>query len=270
MSATAATLALTTSLSGAVIGAIALLSGVVLEAAASRWMAHALVADLMTRDEEPETGSLLTMRDIARFYFPLALTSMLSMALGPLVTFGLGRGRAPIESLAVWPVVQATAFVFRSGGVAFQEVGIALRDRIVGRTGILLGVGASALLALLAFTPAEAFWFQRVSGLSSSLASFAVVPVRILVLLPFLEYLLSVQRARWIVERRTSVVTIATAIEGAGLACMLFAAVGPLSLIGAVGGAIAMIVGRLAANAYLFFMGRSAAGAAPLANITAR
>jgi hypothetical protein len=256
MSATAAALAFKTSLPGAVIGAIALLSGVVVEAAASRWMAHALVADLMTRDEEPETGALLTMRDIARFYFPLALTSMLSMALGPLVTFGLGRGRAPIESLAVWPVVQATGFMFRSGGVAFQEVGIALRDRVVGRTGLVLGILASVLLALLAFTPAEAFWFQRVSGLSPSLASFAILPMRILVLLPFLEYLLSVQRAGWIVARRTGVVTVATAIEGAGLAFMLFAAVGPLSMIGAVGGAIAMIVGRLAANAYLLFMGR--------------
>lgn len=256
MSATAAALAFTTMLPGSVIGAIALLSGVVAEAAVSRWMAHALVADVMTRDEEPQTGSLLTMRDIARFYFPLALTSMLSMALGPLVTFGLGRGRAPIESLAVWPVVQATAFIFRSGGVAFQEVGIALRDRVVGRTGILLGICASAAIALLAFTPAEAWWFQSVSGLSPSLASFAIAPIRILVLLPFLEYLLSVQRAGWIVAHRTGVVTIATVIEGAGLACMLFATVGPLSMIGAVGGAIAMIAGRLAANAYLFFMGR--------------
>jgi hypothetical protein len=236
---------------GAVLGAIALLAGVVAEAAVSRWMAHALIEDLMHR-EEPIEGSLLTMRDIARFYSPLALTSMLSMALGPLVTFGLGRGRAPIESLAVWPVVQATAFIFRSGGVAFQEVGIALRGKEVARTGILLGGLASLALALLAFTPLEAMWFQRVSGLSEHLASFALLPIRILVILPFLEFLLSVQRAGWIVARRTGVVTMATAIEGAGMTLMLFATIGPLSMVGAVGGAIAMIVGRLAANGYLF------------------
>jgi len=245
---------------GAVLGAIALLSGVVLEAAASRWMAHALVADLMQRDEEPETGSLLTMRDIARFYFPLALTSILSMALGPLVTFGLGRGRAPIESLAVWPVLQATAFIFRSGGVAFQEVGIALRGKEVARVGLFLGMLASLGLALLAFTPFEAVWFRRVSGLSADLASFSILPIRILVLLPFLEYLLSVQRAEWIVTRRTRVVTIATAIEGLGLALVLFVCVGPLSVAGAVGGAIAMIAGRLAANGYLFFKGKGVNG----------
>lgn len=237
---------------GALLGAMALLAGVLAEAGASRWMAHALVAEVMHRDE-PGEGSLLTMREIARFYFPLALTSMLSMALGPLVTFGLGRGRAPIESLAVWPVVQATAFLFRSGGVAFQEVGIALRDdEAVPRVGLFLGVLASVALALVAFTPLETVWLERVSGLAPQLASFAVVPIRILVLLPFLEYLLSVQRAEWIVTHRTGVVTMATAIEGAGLAIALFATIGPLSMTGAIAGAIALIAGRLAANAYLF------------------
>ena len=236
---------------GAVLGACALLAGVLAEAAASRWMAHALVGELLTRDEPPE-GSLLTMPEIARFYFPLALTSMLSMALGPLVTFGLGRGRAPIESLAVWPVVQGTAFIFRSGGIAFQEVGIALRGREVARTGIILGGLASLSLALVAFTPLEAVWFRQVSGLSDRLASSALLPIRILVLLPLLDFVLSVQRADWIVARRTRVVTIATAIEGAGLAAMLFATIGPLSMVGAVGGAIAMIAGRVAANGYLF------------------
>lgn len=241
---------------GALLGAMALLAGVLAEAAASRWMAHALVADLMHRDE-PAEGSLLTMRDIARFYFPLALTSMLAMALGPLVTFGLGRGRAPIESLAVWPVIQSTAFLFRSGGVAFQEVGIALRDdEAVPRVGLILGMLASLALASVAFTPLETVWLGGVSGLPHDLASFAIVPIRILVLLPFLEYLLSVQRAEWIVAHRTRVVTMATAIEGAGLAIALFIAIGPLSLVGAIGGAIALILGRAASNAYLFVAGR--------------
>ena len=251
MSATAALLALTTSVSGAVLGACALLAGVILEAVASRWMAHALVKELMTRDE-PAEGSLLTTRDIARFYFPLALTSMLSMALGPLVTFGLGRGRAPIESLAIWPVVQGTAFIFRSGGFAFQEVAIALRGIEVARTGRLLGLGASLSLAVVAFTPLEAVWFEQVTGLTPRLASAALLPMRILVLLPLLDFLLSVQRADWIVGRRTRVVTVATAVEGIGLTLVLFATIGPLSMAGAVGGAVAMIAGRLAANVYLW------------------
>ena len=128
---------------------------------------------------------------------------------GPLVTFGLGRGRAPLASLAVWPVVNSTVFLFRSGGVAFQEVAIALgggppdNERQVRRTGNWLGALASLALATLAFSPLEAFWFQRVSGLAADLASFSTWPLRILVLLPALEFVLSIQRARWIVARRT-------------------------------------------------------------------
>jgi hypothetical protein len=261
MSATAALLAFAYELPGAVIGACALLAGVVFEAAASRWMARHVVRDLMSNSEVAE-GTLLRFAEIAGFYFPLALTSMLSMALGPLVIFGLGRGRAPIESLAVWPVVNSLAFMFRSGGVAFQEVGIALpASPAVRRTATLLGIASTLGLALVAFTPLEKLWFVDVSGLTPTLASFAVWPLRVLALLPALEYLLSIQRARWIVAHRTRAITIATAIEAAGLAAALWFTIFTLDMVGAAGGAIAMIVGRLAANGYLFAIARAPATA---------
>jgi hypothetical protein len=254
MSATAALLAFSFELPGAAIGACALLTGVICEAAASRWMARHVVRDLMAHGEAAE-GTLLRFAEIAAFYFPLALTSILSMAVGPLVTFGLGRGRAPLESLAVWPVVNSLAFMFRSGGVAFQEVGIALPpSAAVRRTAFWLALGASCGMALVAFSPLQAIWFGGVSGLSTNLTEFAAWPARVLVLLPALEYLLSAQRARWIVVHRTRVVTVATAIEAFGLALALFFTVGTLHVAGAVGGAIAMIAGRLAANGYLFAM----------------
>jgi progressive ankylosis protein len=263
MSATAVVLVFTLRLPGAVLGAIALLAGVVAEAIASRWMARHLVRSLR-ESTEVATGTLLTIREIGRFYFPLALTSIIAMALGPLVTFGLARGRAPVESLAVWPVVNFMVFLFRSGGFAYQEVGIALtgsageQEAQVRRTGGWLGLFASFSLALVAFTPLEAIWLERVAGLSSNLAAFAVWPVRIQILLPALDYLLSIQRASWILARRTRVITVATAIEAAGLAAALLVAVGALDLVGAVGGAIAMMVGRLTANTYLFLRGQAA------------
>jgi hypothetical protein len=140
MSVTAGVLALTTSLPGAILGAIALVAGVTLEAAATRWMARHVVRSLEESGVVAE-GTLLELGEILRFYSPLALTSMLSMALGPLVTFGLGRGRAPLQSLAVWPVIVSTVFLFRSGGVAYQEVGIALKgDLKVRATGLWLGL----------------------------------------------------------------------------------------------------------------------------------
>ena len=256
MSITAALLAFVFELPGALVGALALLAGVVFEAFASRLIARHIVRSIVEGDVVAE-GTLLRQRDIARFYFPLALTSILSMALGPLVTFGLGRGLAPIESLAIWPVVNSMIFLFRSGGVAFQEVGIALdNDRAVGRTALLLGGLASLALALVALTPLESFWFEGFSGLSHDLATFAVWPVRILILFPLLEYVLSLQRARWILEHRTGVVTIATAIEAGTLAIALLVTLGAFNMIGAVGGAVAMLAGRVAASGYLWACGR--------------
>ncbi len=256
MSATAAVLARMTSLPGATIGACALAAGVIAEAAASRWMARHVVSSLVESDAVVP-GTLLTLADISRFYYPLALTSVLSMALGPLVTFGLGRGKAPLESLAVWPVLTAMVFLFRSGGFAFQEVAVALtgrggeHDDEVARTGMWIGVVASLALAMVALTPAQAIWFERVSGLSHRLAEFAVWPARIMVILPVTEYLLSIQRARLILAHRTATITVATAIETGGLALVLLACVGGLDLAGATAGAIAMVLGRMAANAFL-------------------
>jgi hypothetical protein len=256
MSITAAVLAFVVHLPGTLVGALALVSGVLFEAFASRHMARHIVQSIVASDAVAE-GTLLAQRDIARFYFPLALTSILSMALGPLVTFGLGRGRFPIESLAVWPVVSSMLFLFRSGGVAFQEVGIALgTDRAVRRIAFFIGTLASLALALVALTPLEIVWFERLSGLSPTLASFAVWPARVVLLYPLLEYILSIQRARWILEHRTRVVSIATAVETLMLAATLFVGVAVLDLIGAMAGAIALLAGRISASAYLYACAR--------------
>lgn len=257
MSVTAALLALTTSIPGATIGAMALAAGVLGEAAASRVMARHVVASIVGSDHV-DAGTLLRLPDIARFYYPLALTSILSMALGPLVTFGLGRGRNPMESLAVWPVLTALLFMFRSGGVGYQEVGVALmgsrdeHDAEVARTGSLLGVFASVALAVVALTPLHAIWFEKISGLSHALAVFTVLPVQILILLPLTEYILSIQRARLILAHITRPITVATAIETGGLFAALMVLIGAFHLVGAVAGAIAMLFGRVAANLFLY------------------
>lgn len=256
MSATALALAASVAMPGAYIASVALVAGVVAEAAASRLMARGIVKAIVESDEVA-SGTLVRTREIARFYYPLALTSMLSMALGPLVTFGLGHGRAPLESLAVWPVVIALVFLFRSGGLGFQEAAVALIGKSeehageVARVGRLLGIAFTSGLALVALTPLEAIWLERVSGLTPELASFAAWPVRIMILLPALEYLLAAQRARLILAHKTRLITVATAIETGGLAIALFVTVGGLGMVGATAGAIATMVGRLAANGYL-------------------
>jgi hypothetical protein len=254
MSATAAVLALNSPLHGASIGATALATGVLVEAVASRLMARRVVASL---PDAPAGAQALTQRDIARFYYPLALTSVISLITGPLLTFFMGRSRQPIESLAVLPVVQSLVFLFRSGGVAYQEVGVALLGRggehraEISRAMRILASGATVALAVVLFTPLAEVWFHRVSGLPPVLAAFALAPARLLVLLPAMEYWLSYQRSWFILNGQTRAITVATAIEVAGIALVLFVCIGWLGMIGVVAGSVAQVSGRLSSNLFL-------------------
>jgi hypothetical protein len=256
MSLTAAALAWLSPLPGAAIGGCALTAGVVAEAAASRWMSWHIVGTL-DATARPTDQPPLTTRDIVRFYYPLALTSVLSLITLPLITFFMGHSRRPIESLAVLPVINAFVFLFRSGAFAYQEVGVALagvrREHAaeVRRVSHLLGGAASALMAIVALTPLADVWFATISGLTPEMTAFAVTPVRILLLMPALEYLLQTQRAFLILARRTRVVTIGTGVEAAGISLVLVLCVAGLDLVGAVAATTAITAGRLGAN--LFF-----------------
>ncbi len=248
---------LLTALPGAFVGAAALSAGVTAEAVASRFMARGAVRMLLRADAPSLPGPPLTTRAIARFYAPLALTSILTLGVNPMVTFMLGRSRAPLDSLAVWPVVTALVFAFRSPGFAYQEVGIALLgdDRrhvgALGRFAGILGVATAGGLAVVAFSPLARVWFGTVSGLPPELVRFGLVPLRILCLMPALEVLLSFQRALLVHARRTALITWATAVEVTGIVAVMALGVGAFDLAGAVAGAAGVLAGRVAANAFL-------------------
>lgn len=220
MAATGLALALVFRLPGACVGAGAMGFGVLAEGAASWVMARPTVRRLRRQaDEECEFGRSLTMAGIGSFYAPLALTSFLSFFINPLTTFFLARGLFPLESLAVLPVIVGLVFIFRTGGIALQEVVIALlgdegaNRRALARFSRLLGAASTAALAAVLFTPLAPFWFRTVSGLSPELSAFALLPAGLLVLLPFLETILSYQRGVLVKFRRTGPISMAVAVQ---------------------------------------------------------
>jgi len=236
---------------GAWVGATALSTGVCLEAMATRLMAHSTVRAMQAA---PAPGERLTYGRIARFYYPLALTSTISLAVSPLVTFFMGHARQSLESLAVLPVVLSLIFIFRSLGLSFQEVAIALLGKDdgqlaqVARFAGLLALGAVLGLAAIAFTPLAKVWFETVSGLSPELAAFARTPTKLLVAVPALTVLLSMQRALLVHGRYTFPITWASVIEVAGVAGVLLVTIGWLDWVGAVAAAFALVLGRIGAN----------------------
>jgi len=239
-------------LDGAVIGAIALSTGVSFEALFTRYLArHAIKVVLNTAplNDDPD----LNLKEIWNYYLPLAMTPFIALSVHPLVTFFLGKSLFAIESLAVMPVIHGLSFVFRSVGLSYQEVAIALigENRAnyhkVRNFAIGLGITTTAGLSLIAFTPLNRIWFHDVSGLSLTLTDFALLPLQILAIFPALTVLISFQRSVLIVDKVTKPVSLTTLLEAGGIFSVLAVGILYSSLPGAVAAATAYVSGRLLA-----------------------
>ncbi len=245
-------------MAGAYAGALAVTVGVTTEAVISRIMAREAVRKVLATDcceEDPEEP--ITYRSIFKFYSPLALMSVLSLAVHPMVSFFVGHSRFPVESLAVIPVVNSLTFMFRALGLSYQEVVIALMDdkkehyRQLKGFAVLLGLAVSLGLGLIALTPLCGVWFERIAGLSPSLAAFTVIPIRILMAVPAFSVIVAMQRAILVKGNHTTPLTIATVIEVVAIIVILFAAIDYGDMIGVTAAAIALLAGRILGTVYL-------------------
>lgn len=244
-----------TEMPGAWIGATALSVAVVVEAVASRQMARGAINAL--RSQEVGDEKVLSYRAIWDFYLPLALTSTISLAVQPMITFFMGMARFSLESLAVLPVVNSLVFVFRTPGLSLQETAITMLGRswhnypVVRRFATMLGGLATFGLLLIGFTPLSDLWLRDVSGLTPELVEFARLPIRIMCFMPALSVWLSMQRSLCVVTRKTQPITWASAIEIGVISLALFGAIHYGQWVGATAAAAALMVGRLAGNLYL-------------------
>jgi hypothetical protein len=257
MSVTALVASRMPALQGVHVAAAALAIGVVVEALASRWMTREVVAMLIDGTLDRAGAQPLTLRAIASFYLPLALTSVMAMSVQPTVTFFMGPSRFPLESLAVLPVVHGLTFIFRALGLSFQEVGIALLGdewqdyRPIRNFACGLAAAAASGLALIAYTPLASIWFHDVSGLPPELAAFALLPLQILAWLPAGSVWMAFQRSVLVHARETTSITRASIAEVATVVMVLAVTVYALSWVGAVAAATAILCGRAVGNLWL-------------------
>jgi hypothetical protein len=244
-----------TRMEGSLVGGLSLSIAVCTEAVASKVMARRSEKEILSGGT---SQSMMGYADITRFYYPLALTTILGVGLVPVVTFFLGHSRMPVESLAVFPVINSLVFIFRSMGLSFQEVGIVLLGekyqgyRPLRNFAMILGLFVTGALGLVAFTPLSSVWFQKVCGLSRELYGLTVFPTQIMVLMPATMVLLSFQRSLLVSSKRTQPITLATAVEVGGVVVFLFLTIRYLDMIGVIGAAVSLLIGRICANGFLF------------------
>jgi hypothetical protein len=261
MTVTGLLLALVAKLPGASVGAGAMGAGVLAEGTASWAMARSTLRGLSRQpDEACDFGRGLTKAQIRRFYAPLALTSFLSFFINPLTSFFMARGRYPLESLAVLPVIIGLAFVFRTAGISLQEVVIALigdagehRAELARFSKQVAAVSTVALGAVV-FTPLAMVWYHAVSGLSPELSTFAFLPGALLVLLPLLETTQSYQRAVLVKSHNTGPIGSAVAVQLALTTAVFAVTIFSLRMAGAPTTGIALTAGYIAGNIVLYVL----------------
>lgn len=255
MAATGLILSLLFNAPGIAVGAGGLAAGVLFESLAIRILSRRAVAATLNRKPE---SRILTYKEISTFYYPLALTSLIGMSAGPLLTFFIGKSRMPVESWAVLPVVDSLVFLFRSFGFSYQEVGIALlgerlrNHRELRSFGLIVGVVSTAALGILSFTPVGDIAYQKLYGLTPELAHFAILPTQILVMLPLLSALYSIQRSAIMVAKKNAEVTLSTLIEVTGIFLPFTLIIWLWNPTGIIAAATAMLLGRILAAGYLF------------------
>ena len=123
---------------------------------------------------EPEANPPLTKASFLRYYIPLALTSLITLISQPLISTALSRMPMTLDSLAIWPVLSGLLFIFRSPGVAYNEVVVTLLDnpnsyRKLKMFAMIITSVTSILLLLITLTPLSSFYYSKVSALPAAL-----------------------------------------------------------------------------------------------------
>lgn len=198
------------SIAGIVVATCAVSAGVIFEALfVGLRVRPVLAGDLR---DAPPANEAVNLRSFAAFYVPLALTSLLNLAIQPVSSAALSRMPQPLESLAVWPVVYGLFFMLRCLGHAYQEVAVALLDKPgahvqLRRFALTLGSSTTLILALIALTPLSRIWFVDVSGLNEELAGLAGTAIWFGLLLPALSALLNWFQGILVHARKTRGIT---------------------------------------------------------------
>jgi hypothetical protein len=217
---TAALLGLYSGLPGVVIGASALMAGVIIEAAYTTLAVRPILNDQLStaRVSGMELETEMTYRELFFFHLPLAGTSILTLLAQPMVTFSLARLANPTISLAAWPVTFQITLMARAAAMAWPEAVIALsKDRKtflpIRLFTFKMAVIITVLMALFLFTPLSAFYIFVVQDMTPIVGELVRSSMILFLLFPALAVITSWLRGLLIRRRVTSQVNMGMAIN---------------------------------------------------------
>lgn len=266
MAGTGAVLYLLSSVEGAYLGAGALVCGMIGEAIAARIMVRRALAELASRPSIEQPMSFLS---ISRFYYPLALTAIINLAVPPIISFSVSGSRRSLESLAVIPVINALLILFKCLAFAYQEVIIKLMGESpynlvpLRKFATTLGVAVTAGISAVALTPLSEVWFVVVCGLTTELAEFSKLPLALSILLPAVVLWVTWLRGVLVHYHRTLPITFSSITELLVVFVVLRSLISQFELIGAVAAPIALFAG-ITCNCFCLTLARPSQDPVPI------
>jgi len=188
-------------------------------------------------------------RDVAafaRFYAPLAATSLLLTSTNPLLAAALARTSDPAVALSGYGVAFALTGVLYAPLLVFQQITaarlLAAGDlAAVRRFSLLVGVLFSGLAAAVAFTAVGEWVFETIVGVHDAILDEALEAMVFLWPVPILTGVRALHQGRLVAGHRTHPIASATALRTVVLAVVAFGLT--MSGGGAWVGAVAFTVG---------------------------
>ena len=247
------------SIPGIVVATSAVAAGVTSEAVYSGIAVRPVVRNDLPRAET--VIPVLTWKAFFNFYIPLALTSLIFLLANPIGSAAINRMPRDIASQAAFAVLGAFIFILRSIGMAFNEVVIALIDRVNSYFNLrkftsILAASTTFILLLLAASPLSTFYFERIMAQPAELSALAKSAVWLALPLPALTVFQSWFQGVIVHGKKTRGVTESVVVYLVTSAFVLLASV----LWGGVEGiyiaVLAMSIGMTAQVAWLWFRSR--------------
>ncbi len=237
---------------GATLAGVALVISVIVEAVAVTWLARPVLKGGVTDpNAEVPDWAPRTIAQIARWYWPLAMTQILVTVVRPLINGGIARSVNPELGLAAWPVAWSTILMVANSVRMVQQVALTLlQDRrsylMLRRFTLTVGVAACGIMALLAVTPLGRLYMEWVLGLKGGLSTVADAALPALgfgVLFPLYVALQNWLQALLMKDGRTLIVNAGAIVGGTVTLAAVYAGALIWRLPGAVLGIAALLCG---------------------------
>jgi Na+-driven multidrug efflux pump len=203
---------------GVIIGAIALMAGVVAEALYTTIVVQPVKKRELPLSVQAEGFQPLTYRRLTSFHLPLAATSLLILLMQPMVTSSLARLANPTESLAAWPVVFQIMLMARAAALALPEVIIARYQERgdfvpLRRFSFHLAALVTLAIALFVVLPMSDFYIFSIQNMTLEVGLLALSALPYFVLFPAMAVFTSWLRGLLIHNHHTKFVNAGMVIN---------------------------------------------------------